>query len=459
MRFRHQPDARARLRGERALAAGLLLCLAAARAEVTLPPGFRHTEIASGLNPVALAFAPDGRLFVAEKHGKVRIIEDDRLLPQAALSLETRTTVESGLVGLAVDPAFDANGHLYVFYKASAPYVHNRLSRFTLAGPEKLVAVPGSEKILVDLPASPKDIHNGGALAFGKDGKLYLAYGEDGRTDSVLTLASLRGKVLRLNPDGSIPADNPFHATATGIHRSIFASGLRNPFSSAVHPVTGRLFVMDVGASAYEEINEVSPGANFGWPRMEGPQGVPPAGPGTYAPPVHAYSRGVGRCISGGAFYAPKRSQFPASYRELFFFGDYFNSWIKTWNPATGEVGDFLKGVLAVDPRPVAIAVGPDGSLYYVSRGQGAHTDAFAEYTLTGKVFKIQFGGPVVLRGPEGAGYRAPSGLWRGPGTAWSAAGRAVHPRFLRYRTRYLTVRPNSVPEASPVRLTPMRSN
>lgn len=129
------------------------------------------------------------------------------------------------------------------------------------------VAVPGSEVVLLELNNLSATNHNGGALHFGRDGKLYAAVGENAVTSNAQTLNNLLGKILRINKDGSIPADNPFYDSTTGDNRSIWALGLRNPFTFAVHPNSGRIFINDVGQSSWEEINEGVAGANYGCPQ------------------------------------------------------------------------------------------------------------------------------------------------------------------------------------------------
>src|SRR4029077_7857856 len=148
---------------------------------------------------------------------------------------------ERGLLGVALDPNFQSNHFLYVYYTATTPAVHNRVSRFTANGD---VAVPNSELILLELNnLSSATNHNGGAMHFGPDGKLYIAVGENANGSNSQTLANLLGKMLRINADGTIPDDNPFVGTATGQNRAIWAMGLRNPFTFAFQPGTGRMFI------------------------------------------------------------------------------------------------------------------------------------------------------------------------------------------------------------------------
>ena len=184
-------------------------------AAATLPTGFTESQVAGGLaSPTAMQFAPDGRLFVCEQGGRLRVIKDGALLPTPFVTLTVNASGERGLLGVAFDPAFAANHFVYVYYTATTPTVHNRISRFTANGD---VAQPGSEVVILDLDnLSGATNHNGGALAFGPDGKLYAAVGENANSANAQTLANLLGKMLRLNSDGTIPTDNPFFTTATG---------------------------------------------------------------------------------------------------------------------------------------------------------------------------------------------------------------------------------------------------
>src|SRR6185436_11121568 len=162
---------------------------------------------------------------------------------------------------------------------------HNRVSRFFASGD---VALPGSEAVILELnDLSSATNHNGGALHFGPDGKLYIAVGENANSANAQTLDNLLGKILRLNPDGTIPLDNPFYNTAAGVNRAIWALGLRNPFTFDFQPGTGRMFINDVGQSSWEEINDGIAGSNYGWPATEGYTSTPP-----YRGPLHAYGHG-----------------------------------------------------------------------------------------------------------------------------------------------------------------------
>jgi glucose/arabinose dehydrogenase len=214
-----------------------------------------------------MALAPDGRLFVTEKIGRIRIIENGQMLTDPFLILEVDNINERGLSGIAFDPDFANNSYLYLYYTVKGEN-HNRVSRFTANGN---YAVPGSETIIINIDQLSGTIHNGGAMVFGLDSKLYISVGDGGDGQMAQNMNSLRGKILRINSDGTIPDDNPFYNVASGINRAIYAMGVRNSFSMTVQPGTGRIYATDVGVSTWEEVNDILPGKNYGWPIIEGP--------------------------------------------------------------------------------------------------------------------------------------------------------------------------------------------
>ncbi|HEV7397476.1 MAG TPA: PQQ-dependent sugar dehydrogenase, partial [Pyrinomonadaceae bacterium] len=317
-------------------------------------------------SPTAMAFAPDGRLFVCEETGAIRVIKNNALLPTPFATVNTDASHERGLLGITVDPNFAANQFIYVFYTAPSPAVHSRVSRLTASGD---VAIAGSEVVLLELNnLSTNSNHIGGALHFGSDGKLYIATGDDGVEANSQSLTSLQGKLLRINGDGSIPGDNPFFGTASGDNRAIWALGLRNPFTFGFQPGTGKLFINDVGESSAEEINEGSAGANYAWPTCEGP--CAPAN-SSFRDPVFYYGHGssgtTGCAIVGAAFYNPAASQFPPEFTGKYFFADFCSGWIRRLDPVTNTAIDFASGVLS----PADLAISPDGALYYLARSGG----------------------------------------------------------------------------------------
>lgn len=291
----------------------------------------------------------------------MRVINNGTLLPSPFVSVNADTAGERGLLGIAFDPNFPTNRYVYVYYTHNASPDKNRVSRFTADAANPDVAEPGSEVVILDDIGADTGFHNGGAVHFGSDGKLYIGVGDGGATSSnSQSLSTLSGKLLRINPDGSIPTDNPYVGTP-GVRAEIWALGLRNPFTFAVDPVTGKIYVNDVGQQTWEEINLGVIGANYGWPTCEGPQntGVGSCDNPAFTYPIHAYDHNVGDAITGGAFY--RGSQFPSEFYGSYFFADYLNGWIKRLD-TNNQVFDFLAA-----NSPVDLKVGPDGSLYYAS--------------------------------------------------------------------------------------------
>jgi len=328
----------------------------------TLPAGFTEVLIADGiLSPTAMAIAPDGRIFVCQQDGNLRVVKNGALLATPFVTIPVSSTGERGLLGVTFDPNFATNQFVYVYHTTSDAPIHNRISRFTANGD---VAGAGSQTTILDLSNPGSEYHNGGALHFGPDGKLYIAVGDDSDSANSQKLTNLHGKILRINADGSIPADNPFYNQASGVNRAIWALGLRNPFMFNIQPGTGRIFINDVGADAWEEINDGIAGSNYGWPDCEGVCISPDP---SFRDPIHSYDRSQGGCaITGGAFYNPATQQFPAQYVGKYFFADYCVGWIRYIDPANPEsASDFATGLTF----PVDLQVGAEGSLYYLQRG------------------------------------------------------------------------------------------
>ncbi|HVF09454.1 MAG TPA: PQQ-dependent sugar dehydrogenase [Abditibacteriaceae bacterium] len=377
-RFQKRTSRSGRVLAAGAVLAGVVLsgpAMAPAARAATLPPGFREFRITDGLNaPTAMAFAPDERLFVCEQAGSLRVIKNNALLATPFLTVDVDDGGERGLLGVAFDPGFAINRYVYIYYTVPGTPAHNRVSRFTANGD---VAVPGSEQIILELNAlSSAHNHNGGALHFGRDGKLYIGVGENANGANAQTLTNLLGKILRINKSGTIPGDNPFYATASGQNRAIWALGLRNPFTFAVQRGTGRIFINDVGASSWEEINDGQAGANYGWPVTEGPTTDP-----RFKSPLSAYGHGTssttGCAIAGGAFYNPYRMQFPAGYAGDYFFADLCGGWIRRLDVATKRTSLFATRIAS----PVDLKVSRGGALWYLARG-------------TGSVYKIRYFAP-----------------------------------------------------------------
>jgi len=360
-----------------------LVCVAPPAVAVDLPDGFEMTLVVDGLaEPTAMEFSPDGRLFVSERRGHLRVVKNGELLAAAFFTKRVINNYDGRLIGVAFDPDFERNGYVYVNYKHSIePYI-NRLSRVTANPANPDVSLPGSEAVILEYAAAPKSSHGGEAIHFGTDGRLYVAVGDTNIESTVQSLETLNGKMLRIDPsvcpdsvaDGKtcaevaniVPADNPFtdasqYPDARG---EIWALGLRNPYTFSVDPVTGRMFINDVGEKSWEEINLGSRGANYGWPTCEGV--CPGSNPGGFEDPFFAYDHDVGCAITSGAFY--RGQTFPNEFEGSYFFADFCVDTIQRWKP------DNHVGVFATE-TPGGLnnmKVGPDGALYLLSYDEEA---------------------------------------------------------------------------------------
>ncbi len=222
--------------------------------------------------PAAMTFAPDGQMFFVEVFaGRVRMVENGVLELDPVITFQVQQGSESGLLGIALDPDFQTNRFIYAYYSEPDPAeldrgVRNRVVRFSERDGKGSEITP----IMDNLPNNPvkgaQDAHQGGALIFGPDRKLYITVGDAGRPDLVQDPASLNGKVLRVNADGSIPADNPTPGSP------VFALGFRNPWGLTVHPRTGGIYASDNGNHTHDKIDLITAGANFGWPTVEDPR-------------------------------------------------------------------------------------------------------------------------------------------------------------------------------------------
>jgi glucose/arabinose dehydrogenase len=308
----------------------------------TLPSGFTQESFAGGLiAPTAMAFAPDGNLFVAEQEGILQLVKKDGTLqkmPQGTpapfldISGKVNAVGERGLLDGALDPNFDpsssttTSNYVYIYYTNMDATVHRCASRFPASLDSNLDSnsnlVAGTEEIIFELPPLAATNHNGGAVHFGADGELYVAVGGNARLSEAQSLNSVLGKILRINKDGTTSTDNPFYAQTTDNNRAIWALGLRNPYSFDIQPGTGRIFINDVGQSTWEEINDGISATNYGWPIYEGPFSYTPSKSkkGRHkkrrfytGPLLYSYPHSAGCAITGGSFYNPRQRLNPRS--------------------------------------------------------------------------------------------------------------------------------------------------
>ena len=341
--------------------------------------GFTKTDNwATGLT-AATAFAqlPDGRLLVAQQTGQLRMVKNGQLLADPVRTFSVDSRGERGLIGVAVHPDFNlGGGWVYVHYTSLDNGAHNRVTRINLAGNSDVAL---GEEIVTELPPlSAAENHNGGAIHFGADRKLYVAVGDNADRTKAGDLDSVFGKILRFNEEGDFvnktsPADNPYPSRA-GQAKAIWARGLRNPFTFGIQPGTGTLYINDVGENTWEEINIGAKGAHYGWPATEGPTTNT-----NYTAPVFAYRQtetsppGIGpggfftgQSIVGAAFY-PAGGSFPAAYHGGYFFADFVTRFVGRLDPANGHAA-YAFARLPQGQNPVDVLAGSDGALYVLGR-------------------------------------------------------------------------------------------
>lgn len=349
----------------------------------TLPPDLTLglDLFATGLsNPVFLT-APmqDGRVFIVEQAGRIRVVRDGELQAAPLLDISSRVGSggERGLLSVAFHPRYAANHFFYVYF--TAPNGEIRIERFTTsADPD--IADPATSKVILSTPHSNYSNHNGGLASFGPDGFLYLGLGDGGGGGDPLgsgqNFNTLLGSLLRIDVDGgdpySVPPDNPFVGQA-GRRGEVWAKGLRNPWRYAFDVATERLYVADVGQSQREEVSVVPanrPGVNYGWNVMEGSRCYNAA---TCAQtgltlPVLDYDHTIGCSITGGYVY--RGSAIPELHGH-YFYSDYCSGWLKSFRFQNGAAADLKDWELEVGP---VTSFGQDasGELYVLS-GSTAH--------------------------------------------------------------------------------------
>ncbi len=347
--------------------------------------GYSDTLYAGGLSaPTAIAFLPDGRLVITEEGGDLKLW-DGSLSTLGSIPV-CGTSGEMGLLGVAIDPNFGSNGFIYLYRthpgspsSCSSTGRVNEVVRVTMTG-----NTIGSLTVLLTGARTDGGNHDGGVLRIGPDGKLYAGVGDTGNGDNQgcsgtstnpysQDVDALEGKIVRLNLDGTIPGENPFAANP------VFALGFRNPFRMSFDPQTSKLWVADVGDLAFEEIDIVTSGKNYGWPHCEAtrPNGCELPGD---VDPIFIYSHGdgcpgegsfpsIGTCIVGGAFAGAAFGALENDY----FFGDCTSS--NVFHAVVNGTRDGIVGtpetIVTNADTPTDFVFGPDGALYYSAISAG----------------------------------------------------------------------------------------
>ncbi len=389
------------------VAAAIVRSVVPAANAINLPSGFVDEVIVNGIDsPAGFKFAPDGRIFFSERvNGALRtatyasgtdtwnvepldyatfdIPNDGSGTPDAHRS--------SGLRDFAFDPDFATNGFVYVFYMKHNPR-HNRVVRITQDPSDSRVALAG-ETLLIELPfnsTSSSGSHNGGAIDVGNDDFLYIATGDGWNGgDGVQSLATYTGKILRIDLDGSIPADNPFFNTATGPLRAIYALGLRNPYSMTFNPASGALYINEANGSNKTTVLQVAAAANYG---HQGYGGI-----GVSTGDWHNTSidgSASDKLVTGGAWYSGATGTLPAEYSGRLF--------VCHWGSNSSSVGVINTVASETDltterfadnvDKPVNLGIGPDGDIYYMDTTYD---------TTAGAIHRIRFTGQASAATPQ----------------------------------------------------------
>ncbi len=315
---------------------------------------FQTETVVTGLDvPTSLNFAPDGRLFVTERPGRVRVVVDSELYPEPALTLsEVFAVDEAGLLGLALDPEFSQNGFVYLLHTRPRPgeAPTNRIVRYRNVGNTLAEAVI----LLDDLPASTS--RDGGRLRFGPDGLLYAAMGDARSEDHAQDLALRTGKILRIRRDGTTPRDNPFASP-------VYSLGHRNPQGFDWHPLTGTLWATEHGNIGNDEVNRIEAGANYGWPAIEGDQTMP-----GMRSPVLRFSSSI--APSGASFYDGMTIP---GFRNDFFFATLRGTHLHRVRFDPADPDQIIGTERLLDGRFGRlrdVVTGPDGSLYVATNNR-----------------------------------------------------------------------------------------
>ena len=320
--------------------------------------GLRVETVAENLDtPWEVAFAPDGRIFVTERPGTVRVIEDGELREEPYARLGADELGEGGQLGLALDPNFEQNDTLYAYYTTEEPAgATNRIVRLVEKNGRAV-----KRETLLSMPAS--SIHDGGRIAFGPDGKLYATIGDTSEASLAQDRDALAGKILRLNPDGSIPGGNPFDGSP------VYSYGHRNPQGLAWDEA-GNLYAPEHGQSAHDELNLIRAGNNYGWPNIQGDENAP-----GLTPPI---------LQSGDETWAPSGAEYVESgpwKGSLLFTGLAGESLhrVEFDQQDPGKVTrhrEYLEGEYG---RLRTVKQGPDGALYVLTSNRDGRGDPAPE--------------------------------------------------------------------------------
>ena len=366
----------------------LLLSIFSTPLLAQLPPGFVQKKLTGdNINEAtSMVHTADGRIFMAERSGAVKVFQNG--VVSTIYTVATVTAAEQGLLGITLHPNFATNGKCYLFYTKADATVHY-LDVIVITPANQVSSVTH----IMEFDPILNGFHNGGALTF-KDGFLYIAIGESNTPAQATILDTYRGKILRLTENGDPAPGNPYYNEpgATRQKRSIWAIGMRNPWKMSLDPVSGKLFVINVGGN-YEEIDDVtnpdaSKNYDYGWDQngRSGPEQA-----ANTILPVFAYPHPNWGCaITSGVFFNPTATNYPNQYRNRFFFSDWCDDWFRSvdaTNPGNGSTEFATAGFGSI----LGTSVGIDGNIYFI------------RYNTTGSLWRLEYdntNAPVIVNHP-----------------------------------------------------------
>ena len=349
------------------------LALAGAVKAANVTPAFPNLPAFD--SPINIEDPGDGtdRLFVVERAGQVYVFANNPNVSQRSQFIDISSRIElqgeCGLLGLAFHPNYEQNRFFYLFYVRSSPF-QSVVSRFTATAGNPNLADPATEVVLLTVSQNGF-FHKGGCLEFGADGYLYISLGEDGTPDNAQSLTTVKGKVLRIdvnNPSGGrqygIPNGNPFKGNPSGFREEIWAWGFRNPWRFSCDDQTGDLWLGDVGQNAWEEVDFLRKGRNFGWPLMEGSVCYQPPQCDTLdldiVLPVATYPHNGSASITGGCVY--RGPSVPSLYGN-YIFADYITGQIWYLDPDNNPSNERL--IVDTTLNITAFGTDADHELYF----------------------------------------------------------------------------------------------
>lgn len=321
------------------------------------PVAYKVDTVATGLRiPWAMVFLPDGRILLTERPGRVRLIQGGKLDPKPVATISDVLPLgEGGLLGITISPSFSDNHWVYVYYThrtASGP--RNQVVRYTMENQQ----LHDPKVIIGNIPAASN--HDGGRIKFGPDGKLYITTGDAMSPQLAQDRSSLAGKILRVNPDGSIPSDNPFP------NSPVYSYGHRNPEGLAWQPGTGQLYATEHGNVGHDEVNKILPGHNYGWPEMQGNVGARQGftGPVIESGPNTTWAPSGATFVQGNAF---------PQWTGHLLFASLRGQTLWNLNLDDGNTPKLTSIIQGKYGRLRAVVEAPDGTLYLLTSNRDGH--------------------------------------------------------------------------------------